>query len=176
MPPKLAGCYYRNLPCLHEQRYLSDLRFWSSHPSSTISTIVHNCRPSSRMGAMKELAYGIGDRKIAQRHPCGSRCRQAVTICSLPKLVPKLQSSKMLRYELSLLVTECLGKQTTKYSRRTTVRPIIVDFHPLASLRWKNATIASHLFLKYRQMPLLFISFYARIETSTTGLVRQPGR
>ena len=62
--PKLAGYYHRNLPCLHEQRHLSDLRFWSSHPSSIISTIVHNCRRSSRMGAMKELAYGIGDRIV----------------------------------------------------------------------------------------------------------------
>ena len=115
------------------------------------------------MGAMKELAYGIDDRKIAQRHPCGSRCRQAVAFCFPPKLVPQLQSSKMLRYELSLLVTECLGKQTTKYSRRRTVRAIIVDFLPLASLNWKNTTIASHLFLQYRQMPLLFISFRARM-------------
>ena len=107
--PKLAGYYYRNLPCLREQRYLSDHRFWSSHPSSIISTIVHNCRPYSCVGAMKELAYGTGDRKIAQRHPRGSRCWQAVTFFSRPKLVPRLQSSKMLQFDLSLPVTECLG-------------------------------------------------------------------
>ena len=92
----------------------------------------------------------------------------------------------MLRYELSLLVTECLGKQTTKYSRRTTVRPIIVDFLPLASLSWKNTTIASHLFLQTRLQVIYFFNtvkclfslylFVRKFETSTTGLVRQPGR